>query len=206
MKRKCKLCLKLSDLQNSHAIPDSVFKKIFRTSSGKAIDISPSKSLVSKTQDSLATDQLCVSCEKHLNNTYEDYSLKLLRNYYNNVEKKKEGILFTKTDVDKFKKFILSVFWRALHSEHLGYSNASLPKSFIRSNGQEIIRHCIYEDSKFPEKYIDIKVQRLTDRARVWSDINLKEFIMSPYCRQYKNLGLHSVVFIFEGFKFTPRQ
>ncbi|TOM85844.1 hypothetical protein CGH68_20855, partial [Vibrio parahaemolyticus] len=76
--KKCQLCLCKSELCNSHAIPDSVFRSLFKQGNGQAIELSSGELIPNrKSQDSWATDQLCSGCEVKLNITYDQYGLNL---------------------------------------------------------------------------------------------------------------------------------
>lgn len=62
----CKLCLNKATLRRSHAIPNSIFRELFRKANGKAVHLINDKTTpVGYTNDSLASEQLCDSCEKN---------------------------------------------------------------------------------------------------------------------------------------------
>lgn len=76
----CKLCNKQKDLQLSHAVGDSVFRRIFKTNSGKGISVTRGDEDITYSSDSWAEHQLCSDCEMLLNLKYEKYSLGVLIN------------------------------------------------------------------------------------------------------------------------------
>jgi hypothetical protein len=196
----CKLCQKTGNLRKSHAIPDAFFKKIFDGDSGKAIRMTEEAEDTQWTSDSLGTHQLCDKCEIRLNETYERYSISLLRNQFSNAEKLKEGIQFSDVDIEKFIKFLLAIFWRAANSEHEGYRGAIMPERFIALNGNEKIRKCLYDNSNLPSGMFNFKIQRLHDYSKTWDLKSLKNMLVLPFHDYYGEDKKLSVNFVLEGF------
>lgn len=77
------------------------------------------------------------------------------------------------------------------------------PKEFWGKNINNALRLCLLNNSKIPRKKFDVQVERLVDGNSQFSGQGLKDFIAAPYVKKYKKTAKHSVVFIFEGFKFT---
>lgn len=196
----CKLCLKNSHLQISHAIGDSIFKKIFRKYSGKAIEITTDDKHISYSSDSWAEPQLCEDCEQLLNSKYEDYALSVLRAQKKvKITKTEMGITFSNIDLHIMNMYFFSIFWRAANSGHEKYKNLSIP-----DDDNEYLRKAIYEDNGIAADRFLVKLSRLIDRTKVggFSKENLKEIIAGPFQRNYFYKGVqHSpICFVFEGF------
>ncbi|BDY05429.1 hypothetical protein [Ferrimonas sp. YFM] len=197
--KKCKLCNIQSDLQISHAVGDSVFKKIFRTNSGKAIAITSGNAPIGYSSDSWAENQLCADCEKLLNHNYERYSLGVLRGSGCTFEKKTDGLHFSNLDQHKLIMYFLSIYWRAANSSHASYRNV-----VILDKDNEYLRNAILNDLSIPSNKFSIKLSRVLDlsKSKGFTDQAIKQFIVSPFCRIYENEKVEniSVCFMFEGF------
>lgn len=196
---KCKLCNEQKDLQLSHAVGDSVFKKIFRTNSGKAISITSGNEDISYCSDSWAEHQLCAGCEELLNVEYEKYSLGVLRGQGCLFSKTNLGISFSGLDQHKLVMYFLSIYWRAANSRHPSYKNA-----VILEQDNEYLRNAIFYNLKIPSGKFSVKVSRVIDlsEGKGFTPGNIKELIVSPFCRIYKKHKVNniSVCFMFEGF------
>lgn len=73
----CKFCNLEAALCKSHAIPDAIFRRLFRRFSGKAIEISGRK-FVGYSSDSWWDYQLCSGCEEKFNLAYDKKAIKYL--------------------------------------------------------------------------------------------------------------------------------
>ncbi|EHU0376614.1 hypothetical protein KY018_003463 [Vibrio cholerae] len=199
--KKCQLCCRKRELCNSHAIPDSVFRSLFKKGSGQAVELSSKESTPNRmSQDSWATDLLCSSCEEKLNNNYDQYGLNLLRGKIGEVQKDSEGVHFSNIDTLKFKSFILSVFWRGAISEHENYRTIEVSPYFL-----ELIRSTLIRSSNVSKGSCTVIIQRLTDTKGVgFTESNLRELVVSPFPRTYEAQGklYSSISMIFLGFNF----
>jgi hypothetical protein len=195
----CKLCLNHKELKNSHALGDSIFKKIYRKNSGKAISLTSGDDDIHYSSDSWAEYQLCNECESLLNINYETYSLAVLRGRKVSINKTSLGIKFSNIDQHKFMLYFLSILWRAANSSHESYENVT-----ILDSDNEFLRKAILNNSKIPSNKFSIKINRVIDlsESRGFSPDNIKEFILSPFCRVYETNKVNniSVCFMFEGF------
>lgn len=197
----CKLCLAEAELKNSHAIGDSVFKRIYRkkSNSGKAIVLTLDEENIKYSSDSWSEHQLCGSCEKLLNTRYETYSLGILRGKNVEVDKTSIGIKFSKIDQHKFILYFLSILWRMANSNHESYNNVD-----ITEPDKEYLRVAILNNSKIPSGKFSVKINRVIDytKNKGFSSNSIKELIVSPFCRSYENNEVNntSVCFMFEGF------
>lgn len=196
---KCKLCKEQKDLQVSHAVGNSIFKRIFRTNSGKAISITSGDETIDYCSDSWAEHQLCSDCEKLLNLEYEAYSLGVLRGKNCKFHKSDLGLSFSGLDQHKLIMYFLSIYWRAANSGHPSYKNV-----VIIENDNEYLRNAIFNDLKIPSGKFSIKVSRVIDLSESggFTPENIKELIVSPFCRIYESYNINniSVCFMFEGF------
>ena len=197
----CQLCRCKSELCNSHAIPDSVFRAIFKKGNGQAIELSSKKTAPNRrSQDSWATDQLCSKCETKLNTNFDQYGLNLLRGKVGGVTRDNDGVHFSNIDTIKFKSFILSVFWRGAISNHENYQTIDVDPQFLES-----IRSNLVRSTNVSKNACTVVVQRLVDSALGgFSESNLRELVVSPFPRTYDVRGhIHSSIsMIFMGFYF----
>lgn len=201
MRGKCKLCELDKDLMKSHAIPDAFFRRLFESNSGKSISLTTDNDQdVCTSSESSWTYQLCNECEIKLNEKYESYSINLLRGVYGNSSRKKNGIEFLEVDVDKLIKFFLTIFWRAVVSEHQHYRGAAMNIALFKNNRHDLLRQCLLNDSKIPEKFFSVKIRRLCDSRGYFDLKSLKSLITYPFNYRYKNSCKTSVGFVIEGF------
>lgn len=196
---KCKLCNKQKDLQLSHAVGDSVFKKVFRTNSGKAISVTSGDEAIGYCSDSWAEHQLCADCEKLLNLEYEQYSLGVLRGKKCTFSKSDFGLSFSGLDQNKLIMYFLSIYWRAANSGHPSYEN-----TVILEHDNEYLRNALLNNLKIPSGKFSVKVSRVIDlsESKGFTPEGIKEFIVSPFCRIHETDKVNniSVCFMFEGF------
>lgn len=196
---KCKLCEQHKDLQRSHAVGDSIFKKIFRKNSGKAISLSDGDQDIAYSSDSWTEYQLCKSCERYLNNEYEQYSLGVLRGKNVNISKTKIGILFSNVDLQKLNMYFLSILWRSANSGHPSYRNA-----VMFEDDNDYLRASILQNKPVPLRRFSVKICRVVDLSPEggFTDFDLKGVILSPICRTQDKDKVNriSVCFMFEGF------
>jgi hypothetical protein len=199
MPQVCKLCQIGTDIQKSHAIADSVFKKIFRGDSGKAITFSRDSEDITYSSDSWWDHQLCSCCEKKLNENYEKYSLQVLRGHKGEFSRTENGLTFSDIDLHKLNMFFLSIFWRAANSGHDAYKNV-----VILDSDNEYLRQALLHDEKVPISRLSVKIERLIDRTLEggFSLETLRSLIISPFCQIHEDRKLNhvSVCFVFEGF------
>lgn len=200
----CEMCLKDRELQMSHAIPDSVFKKILRSNSGKAIVVpGGGDEPIHYSSDSWATSQLCGSCESLLNSQFETYSLRLLRGSIGRFHRHHHGVTFSDFEPSRVASFFVSVFWRAANSKHPCYGKVYIPEPW---NGE--IRELLLKNGDIPLKLATVQISRLIDRTPNdgFTLDSLRSVVMSPFFRKNEN-GRYSFCFVFEGFFieiFTP--
>lgn len=194
---KCALCLEVTELRRSHAIPDSIFKRITRRNNGQAISFnSDDTSLVDYSSDSWWEYQLCGNCEQHLNLSYEQYSLSTIRAGEGKFLRNDFGVTFRDIDVLKFQLFFLSIFWRAANSKNQAYKNVYIPEPW----NNELRAH-LRRKTRVPLRLITVKISRLIDKSTEdgFSLSILKDIIVSPFFRKLPARKF-SFCFLFEGF------
>jgi len=194
----CKLCLNESDLKKSHAISNSIFRKIFRSADGKGILISNNDDDIAYTIDSWKEEQLCHSCEQLLSSNYEKYAIEALRGRGAKVTNIGNADYINDIDVQTVLLFVLSVYWRGAHSSHKSYGQLS-----ITDADSWLLRKCILENKKLPMKRFAVRIYKLIDSQNCEPEFEgkvLKEFIASPYVMKNHSFGQRVVLcFAFEG-------
>ncbi len=196
----CKLCLHKKSLQISHAIGNSVFKKILRKHSGKGIEITSDQRHISYSSDSWAEEQLCEDCEKLLNERYEKYGLSVLRAQQGvNFTTPMMGVTFKDINLNIINMYFLSIYWRAANSTHSNYKNVTLT-----NDDNEYLRKAIYNNNYIQANRFSVKISRFIDNTAVdgFSEQDLKTIIISPFERvyNYKRTVYLPICFVFEGF------
>ena len=194
---KCALCFAVTELRRSHAIPDSVFKRITKENNGQAISFNgDDASLVDYSSDSWWEYQLCGNCEQHLNLSYERYSLSAIRAGKGKILKHDFGITFSEIDILKVQLFFLSIFWRAANSKNEAYQKIYIPEPWNND-----LRTHLLNNTRVPLRFMAVKISRLIDRS-VESGFSLqvlKNVIVSPFFRKLSDRKF-SFCFLFEGF------
>ena len=202
--RICLMCENKSELQNSHAIPDAFFRRILKSNAGKAIVVpGGGDEPIHYSSDSWATDQLCSSCEKLLNNSYEKYAIKTLRGSGCKIIKHGQGVSFVEVKGKLLVSFFISIFWRAANSKHPNYSKVMIPEPW-NSN----IKARLFSNQNIPANLATVKVSRLIDRTLNdgFGLDDLKGVMLTPFYRKVAHRK-YSFCFTFEGFFieiFTP--
>lgn len=197
------MCLKESELQWSHAIPNSFFKKLFKKNNGNAIFLSTSDAEnIRLSSESFAQYQLCFNCEQLLSNNYEGYAISAFRGKGINVTRNEDFIKFDLIDSRKIRLFLLSIAWRVSRSSH-----PALREISIQLINLEKIRIALLKNTDTDSKVSSIKISRLVDSTENGFSLDqLKQIIISPFKRRFENRN-QSICFILEGFFieiFTP--
>lgn len=117
----CACCDNDTTLSNSHAIPNSSFRRLFQKDSGKAFISENNEEPLRPTIDSGGTKMLCEECEKLFNFNYDQPAQKILQKL-----KKNKITDVTKHENDFLVGFILSVIWRSSVSSSKLYKAFSL--------------------------------------------------------------------------------
>ena len=200
----CKLCHQFRPLCDSHALPDSAFKYIFRNSEGKAIVvIDDEKTPAQYSSDSWDVPLLCVECEGKLNEQYDSYGIAVFRGQVGVSTRLADGIHFSGIDRQRLRMFFLSILWRISISPHESYGNIDLPVEW-----EDALHNALEHDKKLPSSVFTVAVYRLKDSSptKGFTNETLRSFITAPFARQFS--GFKSVCFLFFGFMvevFLPK-
>ena len=121
----CRLCLQVSELCDSHIIPEFLYKTLYSKEKHKFVQLSgPPK--VRKWQKGFREKLLCKNCEAKLNK-WETYAAQVM---FGGTEigfkKLQDTITICDIDYAKFKLFQLTLIWRAGVSGLLQFSNVNL--------------------------------------------------------------------------------
>nr|WP_321269620.1 hypothetical protein [uncultured Tolumonas sp.] len=197
----CRMCNQKKNLCQSHVIPDSIFRSIFKKASGKAIELSinPTTS-IKYSQKSFKTPMLCKSCENKLDKNYERYSLSVLRGYEGTTQKNIDGILFDKINTAKISDFILSIIWRAAISKLKEHEPVKLNEAI-----KENIRISLLTNNKISKHRYKVTMFKLRDSIDNESNvISWRNYLMLPFYRtyRYRNKVEYTYAMIFLGFYF----
>jgi hypothetical protein len=173
MKGICKLCLQKSELQQSHIIPRSYFKRLKQN--GKLVLVRDGKHSIEGNVDP-KEPMLCWDCEQFLSNNFERYGTDVLRNR-NKVRKNNDHIILSSFNYDKYYLYLLSILWRASVATHVHYNNVIGQESL-----DDALRHCIYKNNlKFNElsriridHFIKICLFRIVDKTNTFNDETIR--------------------------------
>lgn len=198
--KKCKLCGEMRELQESHAIGNAIFKKLFQKGNGSAKSYTLNDTEIRNSSDSWATPQLCFECEQYINNEYENYAIQVIRARDKNLKFSKHlsGLSFQNIDSEKLFKYVLSVIWRGTCSNHSSY------KKLISSEGmREYLKGIVKGESEIKQTIFNVRICRLSDhRQNGFSNEILKGIIISPYSKLGKKEPTFTLNMIYEGFLF----
>ena len=120
----CPLCGNEGNLCESHVVPEFLFKPAYDTSHRlKFFNRGSSGSRI--LQKGFHSKLLCLSCEKFLNEKYEQPMSKIWKRV---IPDKPPSNIFLCQDIDfnLLKLFHLSILWRASICKHENYSHVSL--------------------------------------------------------------------------------
>ena len=157
----CKLCDVDTNLCKSHAIPDAIFRRLFRKFSGKAIKLSGDE-IIGYTSDSWWDYQLCAACERKLNVAYDKKAIKYLvheecRVPYGN------GVILKSVVPRVLRMFYISVLWRAVNSRHPVYASLACN---VDSAILKDVKNYILNGVDYPENKCMVTLYYLYDRDR----------------------------------------
>lgn len=192
----CKLCGEEKELQRSHVIGKTFFSQILRNSDK---NLATQFELINKrsieTNDTWFTRLLCSQCERFFNEKYENYSVAILREKRKEVEiiKDSEGINYKNIDVEKLAIFVLSIFWRGVHSEHHAFDDC-INDPTIESVLKEIIKGKI----KVVSSIIKVRIRLFKDSANFLNESMLKQIIIAPFKESIPNGIIYTMTF--EGY------
>lgn len=123
---KCKLCLQERELQNSHIIPEFLYKPLYdRLHRCQVLSINEDEKN-KYVQKGIREKSLCSDCEQLLC-IYEKYANEVLSGGVEiEIENYPNRIIVRNIDYKKFKLFQLSILWRASVSSDKFFSEINL--------------------------------------------------------------------------------
>lgn len=200
MKGICKLCLEEKELQGSHSIPRSYFKRLKKNGPQLMIIKKGSKPKLGNIDPK--EPLLCSDCEQFISNEYESYGTRLLREP-KNILKNSDHIIIESFNYKRFYLYLLSILWRASVSKSIHYSSV---------NGAPVIddlmRYCIQIKEVRINKlshlkidnFIRICVFRLIDSTNNIPDEVIKSVLSNFGFTKVEQVNGFAWYFIAEGF------
>lgn len=194
----CKLCNKSKELQRSHVIGRSVFNNLLKNTEGNYgyITLLDEKK-IEKTSDHWALPMLCSTCESLLNSRYENYSIWTLKNKQKGVKHKIKDTYLQIQNANQYRliMYVVSIFWRAIHSEHRVFKNINMPIEI-----ENHLKTCILGKISLQKNLIYIRIFKLINTSGILPNLPLNEFITNIV----QTKGQHKLSFytIFEGYYF----
>lgn len=200
MKGICKLCLQDSELQQSHIIPRSYFKRL-KKEDGKIMVIQEGRKTITGNYDP-KEPMLCRECEQFLSINFEHYGIRVLRDH-KNFRKNASHIVISSFQYERFYLYLLSILWRASIAKHIHYETVQGTESL-----DDLMRHCIFQKKIRINKvsglrldhFIKISIFRIIDSSMNISD-EIIRVIMSNFSQSraddFKGVMWY---FIIEGF------
>lgn len=196
----CKLCLEEKELQESHSIPRSFFKRIKKKSSQLIVVQKGSKPKRENVDPK--EPLLCFECEQFISQEYESYGTRLLRNH-RNIRKNSDHIIINSFDYKRFYLFLLSILWRASISKSVHYSSVNgVPEL------DDLMRHCIRQKQVRINRFSHLKVDnfiRVCVFRLIDSTDNIKDYVIKSILSNFAFMNVEQVkgiawYFIVEGF------
>lgn len=195
----CKLCKCTKELQRSHVIGRSIFRRMMKNSGDHfLVNADTRNKEIKKSTDQFVSYQLCAACESYLNSKYENYSLWSLMNKQKGVKHCDGNIALLILGLDQYRviMYVISIIWRAVNSDHTAFS-----QSKIYPELNEYFRMCILDEVHIDEKKVFVKISKLICVRNKYSEEKLQGFIIPPMLKKDGNNGI-SYSMIFGGFYF----
>jgi hypothetical protein len=178
----CAFCGEISILQNSHSIPDGIFRLILKSSGGSAIAIPSSDRKIHKSNDTGKDYILCRKCEAAFNLKWDapivNFLKKLDKSIKNNDFTVRENFSHA-----QFTQAITSIIWRACVSQSEFYSGCS-----ISNVHQAQLYKIIQSDQSRTLKNCSLSIRRLRDqRSGIYSfdQDTISQLIYPPTPRSF---------------------
>lgn len=121
----CRLCLKSEPLVRSHILPELLYRPLY-DSDGRAVALDGQTGRSRTLQKGLRENLLCSKCEALLQKSEDYFSKRWYR--FDPLPDPVEGRVIERRnfDFDKYRRFFLSVLWRASVAERKEFSSVSL--------------------------------------------------------------------------------
>lgn len=123
----CRLCLRLSELRNSHIIPEFVYKPLYDSRHRFFRLSTEPQQKTTFVQKGLRERLLCEGCEQHLS-AYERYASRILpfQVVTDSEKNRHRSDVVVRVDYGLMKLFQLSILWRASVSKLPDFSQVGL--------------------------------------------------------------------------------
>lgn len=119
----CRLCLKESELRNSHILPEFLYENVYDEIHRTLVISNEKEKFVQK---GIREKLLCQKCETKLSK-YEKYAKELILEIPNFTRDDNLGLLYSESvDYTRLKLFQLSILWRASISSHIAFHQVKL--------------------------------------------------------------------------------
>lgn len=193
----CELCGRLSELQKSHALPDSLFKSLFRKSTGSAIvlDTDPD-SEISTSQKSWSDPLLCKACECKLNSEYDFYGDKFGKGQLGPLAFEKNFVRAEGLDRSRLRMLFLSLAWRMSRLRIPHYQHIRLDLATDRR-----IQECLVNTTILAQNHASVCINRLHDSHGFdgFSKSDLDTTIAEPWQKKLQR-NYYVIEYIYWGY------
>lgn len=200
----CRLCEQDKDLCDSHALPNSAFRFLFKRGNGKAVAfVDDETTITDYSSDSWSEHLLCKECEEDLNDRYDRYGISVLKGNACKVQRGAEGVTFSGIDRQRLRMFVLSILWRMVISPHRAYGNVAIPYEL-----EVEIWSALRNKRNVRPAIAEVGLCRLKESTgiKALSMENLQKIIVAPFPRNF--IVFRSTCFLLFGFVievFVPR-
>lgn len=209
LKGFCTFCGEMSILQQSHAIPDSIFRMILRTSGGAAIAIPSDDRKIHRSNDTGKAYILCKNCESDFNKKWDAPLVNCLKILDKKI--KIEGFSARQNFCHhQFAQAIVGIVWRACVSESEYYIGSKISKKHT-----DKLKVMLYEEKGGILKNVSLSIRRLCDKRTKdesgFDQIDTSQIIYPPTPRTYfingkpKGFGFEMVILGFLIHLIVPR-
>lgn len=193
----CKFCDNEKEICRSHAMPRSFFISVQRDNSGKSILLNSGSGKIRKTINSGQWPMLCKECENHFNLNFDSPIDQKLNTLVKPISRKVHHAFLDHPKI--IASFILSVIWRASMSENEIYKSFELPRIL----NKKIQDHLKSPGTDNPFKFSTFRFERLIDRIGNFSEEEISQFVIAPYCVHRDKTRKLEISFIGRGYLFS---
>ena len=184
---KCRLCDMECELQNSHIIPEFVYKQLYDSKGRFHVLSTQERRPRPLEQKGIREKLLCQDCEQQLSK-YEKYAREVIMGGAPFKAQPKGNLLYLSSiDYHKFKLFQLSILWRSSISSHPLFARVNLGPH------ESKIKQLIKNDNPGEQLQYPCIIYGLTSTGNI--HVNL---IDQP--RRFHTAGHITYRFIFSGF------
>lgn len=128
---------------------------------------------------------------------YENYSIAALRGKRKEIEisEKSKGASFKNVDVGKIALFILSIYWRASHSDHEAFAECiTFPEL------DKVLIGVLKKKINIAPNLLKVRIRLLKDSTNLFDKVLIKQIIISPFRKDLLKGFMYTMVF--EGYLF----